>query len=395
MPGSTESKIAFLTVVSAVLSLVSIAASQTLFAAACLLWIIRRPPNVRWPSHLIPLAAYMVTSVISLAMSPDPSVGIGSVFRKFFLFAMGLLAANAVTSAWRARRAQQALLAVAGAMSFYAIVQFLIAYMRFLDTQLLADDPMVLARITGSMGHWMTFSGEQMLVWCSAVPAILMLGQQWLAPLALVGAAIILSFTRSVWLGAAAGFVAVALTLPRRLLIAVLAPLMLVAILASGLIYHRISISFEQPNFAPDQSRLAYLDVGIQMIRANPFFGVGPERIRTEFPHYYRGTQLPDYYGHLHNNFMQIAAERGLLCFAAFVWFILELYRGLIQTAKAADSGTRWIALSALSALTGFLVAGLFEYNFGDSEVLLLLLFIVSMPFGIQAPHERGGTGRL
>ena len=42
----------------------------------------------------------------------------------------------------------------------------------------------------------------------------------------------------------------------------------------------------------------------------------------------------------------------------------------------------RWIALSALSALTGFIISGLFSYNFGDSEVLLLLLFIVSLPYG-------------
>jgi O-antigen ligase len=236
------------------------------------------------------------------------------------------------------------------------------------------------------MGHWMTFSGEQMIVWCAAVPALLVLGQRWLAPLALVGTAIVLSFTRSVWLGAAAGITAVALALPRRLLVAVIAPLIVVGVISSGLIYHRIAMSFEQQNFAPDQSRLAYLDVGMQMIREHPIFGVGPERIRTEFPHYYRGTALETfYYGHLHNNIMQIGAERGLICLAAFFWFIFELYRGLINAARFSGEA-RWAALSALSALTGFMVAGMFEYNFGDSEVLLLLLFIVCMPFGLPTP---------
>ena len=173
------------------------------------------------------------------------------------------------------------------------------------------------------------------------------------------------------------------------LLLAVLAPLILVGVIASGLIYHRISISFDQPDFAPDQSRLAYLDVGMQMIRDYPLFGIGPERIHTEFPYYYRGRTGLDtfYYGHLHNNIMQIGAERGFICLATFLWFIFELYRGLIHTAKAADTGVRWAALSALSALTGFMVAGLFEYNFGDSEVLLLLLFIVSLPFGLATPE--------
>ena len=51
---------------------------------------------------------------------------------------------------------------------------------------------------------------------------------------------------------------------------------------------------------------------------------------------------------------------------------------------KTAGEGTRWIVLSAVAALTGFMVAGFFEYNFGDSEVLLLFLFIVSIPYGIR-----------
>jgi hypothetical protein len=38
-----------------------------------------------------------------------------------------------------------------------------------------------------------------------------------------------------------------------------------------------------------------------------------------------------------------------------------------------------------LSALTGFMISGFLNYNFGDSEVLLLLLFIVSLPYGIAA----------
>src|SRR5205814_9376718 len=90
------------------------------------------------------------------------------------------------------------------------------------------------------------------------------------------------------------------------------------------------------------------------------------------------------YYGHLENNVVQLAAERGLLCLAAFLWLIFELYAGFIQMLKTAESETRWVVLSALSALTGFLIAGLFSYNFGDSEILLLLLFIVSLPYGMR-----------
>jgi putative inorganic carbon (hco3(-)) transporter len=379
---SREPWIFGLTAASAAAVLVSIAAAEILLAMACLAWLVLHPRRMNWPGYMIPLAVFMATTVLSLAMSAQPEVGTG-VVRKFVLFAMGLLAANFVINDERARICYAALLGVAAVTSMVALGQFAMRYMKFQATQSLIDDPTVLARITGFMGHWMTFSGEQLLIWCAAIPAMVVLGRRWLFPLGIVGTALVLSFTRSVWLGALGGFLAVALLLPRKMLIGVVLPVGLVALAASGLIYHRVSMSFEQ-NFAPDSSRLAMAFTGFDMIQDHPLFGVGPERIRTEFPRYYQGNDLANfYYGHLHNNIVQIAAERGLLCLAAFLWFIFEVYASLARMLKTATPENRWTILSALAAATGFLVAGLFEYNFGDSEVLLLFLFIISLPYGL------------
>ncbi|PYS50639.1 MAG: hypothetical protein DMG13_20530 [Acidobacteria bacterium] len=378
-----------LTAASAVAVLVSIAAAEILLGMACLAWLILRPRRMVWPGYVIPLCFFMATTVLSLAMSSEPSVGMG-VVRKFVLFAMGFLAANFVIDDERARLCYAALLGVAAVASLAALGQFALHYMKFQATQSLTDDPTVLARITGFMGHWMTFSGEQLLVWCAAVPAVIALGRRWLVPLGIVGAALILSFTRSAWVGAFGGFLAVGLLLPRKIIVGVVLPVGLVAAAASGLIYHRVSMSFEQQNFSPDSSRLAMVITGFHMIKDHPIFGVGPERIHTEFPRYYHGNDLANfYYGHLHNNIVQIAAERGLLCLAAFLWFIFEIYADLGRMLKTASDESRWTILSAVAAVTGFLIAGFFEYNFGDSEVLLLLLFIISLPYGT---HERSRT---
>jgi O-antigen ligase len=175
------------------------------------------------------------------------------------------------------------------------------------------------------------------------------------------------------------------LLMPRKVLIGVAVPVAVVAALSSGLIYHRLSFSFQQPAFAPDSGRVELIVAGVHMIKEHPLLGVGPERIHTEFPRYYRGKDLSNanfYYGHLENNFLQLAAERGLPCLAAFLWLVFELYAGLIQMMRTAAQENRWIPISALSVLTGFIVSGLFSYNFGDSEVLLLLLFLVSLPYG-------------
>jgi len=388
MRGSRDFWLFGLTLASAASALVSIAAAETLLAIACLCWLILRPARVIWPSYTLPLAAFMATTVLSLTMSPQPEIGMASV-RKFVLFSMAFLAANFVTTPSRARTSCKVLLIVGAVAAILALVQFANAYIKFRSTQNLADDPMVLTRITGFMGHWITFSAEQLLVWCAAIPALMVLGRRWVVPAALIGAALVLSFTRSVWFGAVAGVLAVAISLPRRTLIGAALPVGLVAVGASGLIQHRISMSFQQQKFAPDAGRVELFLGGLQMIRDHPLFGVGPERVHSEFPRYYSGTDLARanfYYGHLENNIVQIGAERGLLCLAAFCWLIFELYTSLMTMLKTADEGARWIVLSALAALTGFMIAGLFEYNFGDSEVLLLFLFIVSIPYGIRQP---------
>lgn len=388
MQGSREAWIFGLTAASASAMLVSIAAGQILLALACLTWLILRPRKMVWPSYTIPLLAFMATTTLSLAMSPEPGTGV-AVVRKFVLFSMGFLAVNFVTTFERARLSQTGLLGVASVTAVVALGQFALAYQRFLATGQLSDDPTVLARITGFMGHWMTFSGGQLLVWCAAVPALATLGRSWLAPLTAVSAALILSFTRGVWIGAIAGIAAVALMLPRRVLLTALLPIVLIGVGASGLIYHRIAMSFEGKTFAPDSSRLEMLFVGTRMVQDHPLFGVGPERISREFPRYYEGNNLQNfYYGHLHNNILQIAAERGLLCLAAFLWLIFAIYGDLLMMLKTFTQESRWVVLSALAALTGFVVAGFFEYNFGDSEVLLLLLFVVSLPYGCNSDSK-------
>ncbi|HEY7696945.1 MAG TPA: hypothetical protein VIE88_00945, partial [Vicinamibacteria bacterium] len=85
---------------------------------------------------------------------------------------------------------------------------------------------------------------------------------------------------------------------------------------------------------------------------------------------------------HLHNNLVQVAAERGLPALLAFLWFVgASLYLALRELRNAPGAGTaRALAAGALAVLLSGVVAGLFEYNFGDSEFQMLFLFAMSVP---------------
>jgi len=378
----SEEAIFWLTAASAAASLVSVAAMEILLAAALLLWIIARPVSPRWPPYTLPLAVFAVITTVSLLLSPDPGEGRHAI-QKFVLYSMGILTATFVTTEDRAAKSYRLLLVVTAISAVIAIVQFIGAETLFLRTGELADDPTLVKRITGPLGHWMTFSGVQLLVWSAGVPAIVFLGKKWIVPVITAGIAIVLSNTRGAWLGAAAAFAFVAWALPRRVIAVVVISLAIVSLAASPLIFRRITMSLDT-SLATNYSRAVYFEVGARIIKDHPLFGVGPERIHDEFPHYYTGNALETfYYGHLHNNFLQIAAERGLICLAAFVWLLLELYRSLVRLFRISQNTVSWVVLGSLGALTGFVVAGMTEYNFGDSEVLVLLLFLVSIPFGL------------
>jgi O-antigen ligase len=90
---------------------------------------------------------------------------------------------------------------------------------------------------------------------------------------------------------------------------------------------------------------------------------------------------------HLHNNPLQIAAERGIPALAVWIWFVVAVCRDLQR--RFSSGSQRFLAAAALAATVALLTAGLFEYNFGDSEVLMLFLIVVSLPAAADAARQR------
>ena len=59
----------------------------------------------------------------------------------------------------------------------------------------------------------------------------------------------------------------------------------------------------------------------------------------------------------------------------------------MFRTTTATDEQRqRMLAAMALASTAGMLAAGLFEYNFGDSEFLMLFLVLITLPFAAARP---------
>jgi len=84
------------------------------------------------------------------------------------------------------------------------------------------------------------------------------------------------------------------------------------------------------------------------------------------------------WYGHLHNIYIQYAAERGLPALAALLWLIgrmlADFRRGLRRVAREA----RFVLHGAVAVILAILAEGFFEHNLGDSEILTMFLTVIA-----------------
>jgi O-antigen ligase len=125
--------------------------------------------------------------------------------------------------------------------------------------------------------------------------------------------------------------------------------------------------------------RLAMLEVGKGIVRDHPLTGVGPAMVQRVYPQYRPDYAVRPVNPHLHNVPVQIAAERGIPALVIFLWFVVSLGLGLVRLVRG--SSNRLLPAAGLAALSAMLAAGLFEYNFGDSEFLMLFLVLITLPF--------------
>jgi O-antigen ligase len=94
---------------------------------------------------------------------------------------------------------------------------------------------------------------------------------------------------------------------------------------------------------------------------------------------------IPTELNHFHNNLIQVAVENGWLGLTIFCWWILSI----LKLALSAKGSWEKILLARTfgCAIMAWQIAGLVEYNFGDSQVL----FAVFVVMGLLAANNEIG----
>ena len=365
---------------------ISIAAAEILLAATFLGWAVlllrdKNRPSV--PRFFLPLVIYAIATLVSSAFSPDRATSFTDD-KQLVLFAIVPM----VYDLARGRRASlvvDVIVSVGAASAIYGIVQYGVLHYDNLGR-----------RPEGALTHYMTYSGILMLVLCAAVARLLFGSRDRTWPALVMPALVValaLTFTRSAWVGAAAG-VGVLFILKDFRLTALLPVIVLVAfVVAPQAITARMTSMFDAQDPA-NQDRLAMVEVGARMIAQHPLTGVGPNMVPVVYEQYRPDYAVNPVNPHLHNVPLQIGAERGLPALAVWLWAIgvltLSAFRLFRQPAPSSD---RALPAAALGAVFAMFAAGFFEYNFGDSEFLMMFLVLGTLPFAAaRGPAEPRGA---
>jgi O-antigen ligase len=324
-----------------------------------------------------------VTTLVASAFSIDPKVS--------FIDCKQILLFLIVPIAYRLLQGRRSLTAVdliitVGAISaIIGVVQFGI-----LKHDNLANRPQ------GSLGMYMTYSGQLMLIACTATARILFrkddrLWASLVMPALIV--ALAATLTRNAWVGACAGIGLLFLIRDFRLvaLLPVVAAIFIAV--APATVTDRLYSAFRLKEVwratettgstvSSNQDRLAMLRSGWRIIKDKPLTGVGPNMVIQVYPHYRDPLAVNQLNPHLHNVPLHIAAERGLPALAMWLWFIFALVRDFVRRWRTAAAPS--LSAAALACVVAMLAAGMFEYNFGDSEFLMLFLVIVTLPYAAE-----------
>jgi O-antigen ligase len=348
----------------------SIAVAQILLAVASLCWLaahVSRRERLEAPAFFWPLVGYAALTLLAAGFSADPAASVEDS-KQLLLFMLVPVVYDFARGA-RARTLLTVIITIGAVSAMVGLVQY--AILNYGSER----------RLQGTLSHWMTYSGTLMLVICAAVGRLLFdkRDRTWPAVVmpALV-ASLMLSFTRSAMVGVTAGVGVMLLLRDLRLLGLLPIVTAFVIALSPAQLSERIYSTFDM-NDPTNRDRVAMLQAGMAMVQDHPLTGVGPEMVGRVYPSYRVATAVQENNLHLHNVPMQIAAERGVPALVLWLWFIGAVVIGLRPL--LARGRNRVLAATAIGAIAAMLTAGLFEYNFGDSEFLMLFLILITLPF--------------
>lgn len=202
--------------------------------------------------------------------------------------------------------------------------------------------------------------------------------------------ALLLSLVRGAYLGFAAGVAYLLRRQWKKILPPAFALILMAGLLAPASVRERVTSIFDMQH-PSTMVRLVQWQIGAKIIADYPFFGVGWHDLAPFTRQYAQpDPRLPQivnqdvfHIGHYHNTYITLAVCSGLVGLAAFLWLIARVWKQLGMAAlQTGGEESKTLVWACRAAMLSFLVNSLFDWTFGDAEVITMFWFIVGLGLG-------------
>ena len=359
---------------------VSIAFTQSSLFVGWMAWLLKCGVEKKWNGFKTPLdlgfGLFLASALLSTVFSLSPWESFIGL-KKFYLLSAVYFTGFNVKSPARMLELVKLFLGMTALTGIYGLVMFGFGY----QPRLLAAQGMAM-----TSGGIFMMAGLLSLAWIQYQLGSADRRQRLhsLAAAALLAASLVLTRTVSSWFGFITGLPVLIRSRWKRAAVFLLTALMLAGVFYSANNLRLSFILFYGNKAASWNMRLGFWRMGWQLIKERPVLGTGSidlgqilKEMRTaEDEKLWQGIPMG---GHLHNNLIQIAATRGFVGLAAFLFLWFSIFA---LAAKLMGSRSRLTGIFAggiLAALVGFQVNGLAEWNFSDSEVVTIVWFLTGL----------------
>jgi len=124
-----------------------------------------------------------------------------------------------------------------------------------------------------------------------------------------------------------------------------------------------------------------------KIIKDFPLFGVGLGNFNHIFTIYQKSTYSL-YYKHLHNDYLQLIIETGLIGAFVYFAFLFKIFKNIFSELKQRhDSFAKNIVIGGVCGLFGLMIHSFFDFNFHIPAVSLLFWFILALTYKCSYVH--------
>lgn len=369
---------------------VSIAFCQISLGVGLLAWLIRSVLfggyGITWTpldkGFILFVAACLLSTVFSIA----PLASLVSM-KKFYLIGAVYFVGFNVASRERVDELMRLFVLMSALTGLYGIVMYIFGYQtRLLGVQTMAMTSGGILMLSAFLGYPLFVNSLNKKGLLASIIAVF-------AASAILGS-LVLNKTVSTWAGLLVGAGAYVTKKWIRLVSVIILASLLSLVLLANMKYSEKFFNYSKMDSW--QARVRMWTIGWKLIKQRPILGTGlidlgelyqKERASEDIQLHGNNRRV----GHLHNNFIHITAITGFLGLAAFLymWVIILTF---IKNGLLSGNGERLQWVSYLAVVIGFLVNGMAEWNFGDSEVVTILWFVIGLALASWRLDRRAMT---